>query len=138
MARRKDARSFHLNAEGIERVLGPLETEIMHIFWENGELSIREVRDLLLVKREISFNTVMTIIHRLAEKGLLQKKDRNKSSPYIPTKTKESFLAEISHDVTSVLIKDFGKFAVSQFVDILHEVDPSLLRELEKRIEKYK
>jgi len=40
--------------------------------------------------------------------------------------------------VTESIVKDFGSYAVSQFVDVLNKADPALLDELEKTLSRYK
>src|SRR5680860_1755722 len=64
--------SHHLNTgnEGLGQVLGDLEAEIMECMWDLGSASVRRVHECLQEDRNIAYTTVMTVMTRLAEKGL--------------------------------------------------------------------
>ena len=49
--------------------LSPAQREIMVIVWDRGEVSAREVREALSKKRDVSRNTVRTLIERMEAKG---------------------------------------------------------------------
>ncbi len=45
----------------------------MEYLWDKDEQSIKAVQQSLEVDKPINFNTVMTIMNRLVEKGILEK-----------------------------------------------------------------
>lgn len=48
------------------------ELEVMHVFWERGELTAAEIRESLAGQgRELAYTTVATLIRILFEKGFL-------------------------------------------------------------------
>jgi BlaI family transcriptional regulator, penicillinase repressor len=48
------------------------ELEIMHVFWQGGELTANEVRDTLEQQgRDLAYTTVATLLRILLEKGFL-------------------------------------------------------------------
>ena len=48
------------------------ELEVMHVFWEKGELTANEIRDSLAEQnRDLAYTTVATLIRILFEKGFL-------------------------------------------------------------------
>lgn len=52
-------------------VPGELEQAVMSILWSRPEsVSVREVHDTLVVDRDLAYTTVMTVLDRLAKKGL--------------------------------------------------------------------
>lgn len=53
--------------------LTKFELEIMHVLWEVGSGSVREVQERLPEKRRPAYTTVQTIIRRLEEKGAVRK-----------------------------------------------------------------
>lgn len=117
------------------RVLGDLEAEIMRVIWRRGSASIREVWDEVKIKRRpLAFNTVMTVMNRLVEKGLLRREDRRRHYRYRPALDRLTFQARASHEVAEALIHEFGDVAVAQFVEVLEEVDPEKLAALERLI----
>ncbi|MBC8872565.1 MAG: BlaI/MecI/CopY family transcriptional regulator [Planctomycetes bacterium] len=58
------------------------ELEIMHVFWNQGELTAAEVRDRLAKSgRDLAYTTVATLIRILTEKGFL--KQANMTRPFL-------------------------------------------------------
>jgi predicted transcriptional regulator len=60
--------------------LGPLETEILHIIWDIGVATAKEVHDLILSDpdRELTYSSVITVLTRLVKKGWLASDKRGK------------------------------------------------------------
>ncbi|KKR48777.1 MAG: CopY family transcriptional regulator [Candidatus Magasanikbacteria bacterium GW2011_GWC2_40_17] len=102
------------------KVLGELESEIMEIVWENDQTSVRFVLSQLEKKRKIAYTTVMTVMSRLHDKGVLKRKmDKSGAFVYVPAKDKKSFLANASEKIIKNFLKEYGDVAVAQFVDII-------------------
>lgn len=66
-------RKFKMNESGLNRFFGPLEAKIMDILWSDLEMTIKEVQLVLDREKLTNFNTVMTVMNRLVEKGILQR-----------------------------------------------------------------
>lgn len=126
----EDLQTFRLRERGLGRVLGGLEAAIMEILWDGGPLAIAEVQ-AALTPRQLAFNTVMTVLNRLAAKGLVRREQGGRRSFYSPTRSREAFLADLTRDVAGGLVRDFGDYAVVQFVEALEREDPARLAELE-------
>jgi predicted transcriptional regulator len=60
--------------------LGPLESEILHIIWDIGVATAKEVHDRILSNpdRELTYSSVMTVLSRLVKKGWLSSQKRGK------------------------------------------------------------
>ena len=60
--------------------LGPLETEILHIIWDIGVATAKQVHDRILSNpdRELTYSSVMTVLSRLMKKGWLTSHKRGK------------------------------------------------------------
>src|SRR3989339_1186818 len=102
------------------KALGELENEIMEVVWKNGACSVRFVLSELEKKRKIAYTTVMTVMSRLHEKGILKrKKDASGAFVYIPIKDKKSFMANASEKIIKSFIKQYGDVAIAQFVDVI-------------------
>lgn len=132
--------NFKYEGSGLNRFFGPLEAKIMEILWNNaGELTIKDVQMKLDNDAKTNnFNTVMTVMNRLVDKGILQKKSVARSSQYKPVVTKEAFMETQSKELTLDLIEEFGSLAVTHMVDALDKVDPGLLDQLEQKIKEMK
>lgn len=131
---------FKYNEEGLSRFFGPLEARIMELLWNNkqGEFSIKEVQQTLESEKNINFNTVMTVMNRLVDKGVLKKRTSGRVSLFSPIQTKEEFLEEQSKKLTENLLDEFGGVVISHMIDSLTDVDETLLNKLELKIQQLK
>ena len=131
--------NFKYEGSGLNRFFGPLEAKIMEILWTNSlEMTIKDVQQKLDQAKVINFNTVMTVMNRLVDKGILQKKSVVRSFKYKPVVTRDEFMETQSKELTFDLIEEFGSLAVTHMVDALDKVDPDLLDKLEQKIKDIK
>ncbi|GGJ02272.1 BlaI/MecI/CopY family transcriptional regulator [Paenibacillus hunanensis] len=132
-------KKFNVGTTGLDRFFGPLEAKIMNVLWDaEHPLTIKEVQQSLDHEKSLSFNTVMTVMNRLVEKGALQKQMEGKSFHYVPLESREDFLDHQSRELTHELMEEFGSLAVNHMVDVLEEVDPKLIQALEDKIRQWK
>lgn len=118
--------------EDLSKVLGPLESEVMRALWRADEpMTVRAVLQVVNRRREpkLAYTTVMTVLTRLADKGILDRHQQGRGYVYVPAVTGPAGIA-----VREVL-RDFGDAAVAQFVDEAR-ADPKLLRRLERLLQK--
>lgn len=125
---------FKMNENGLNRFFGPLEAKIMEILWNNEEMTIKDVQRVLEQEKMTNFNTVMTVMNRLVEKGILQKRSEGRSSLYKPVQSRIDFLNAQSKEMTHELMDEFGNVVVSHMLDALEEVDEDLVAKLEQKI----
>ncbi|MCQ6561308.1 BlaI/MecI/CopY family transcriptional regulator [Paenibacillus mendelii] len=131
-------KKLNFNHRGLELFFGPLEAQIMDILWSAPDLSIKDVQTRLGKDKELNFNTVMTVMNRLTDKGFLTKAVVGRTSIYRPNDTKERFLESQSKEISHNLVEDFGPLVVSHMLDGLDEADPELLEKLEQKIKALK
>ncbi|MFC0211525.1 BlaI/MecI/CopY family transcriptional regulator [Paenibacillus chartarius] len=130
--------NFKFHERGLNRFFGPLEARILDILWEKPEQSIKAVQEKLDQEKPINFNTVMTVMNRLVDKGILSRRSAGRSSVYSPTESKEHFLEKQSKEITHELIEDFGPLVVNHMIDAIEDVNPELLEQLEQKIKAMK
>ena len=119
--------------KGAEKLLGKLELAIMQVAWTRESVTVRDVLDALARERSLAYTTVMTVMGRLAGKGLLVAEKRGKTHHYRAVWTRAQFEAQAAGQVVHSLITDFGgEIALSQFVKELSETDPDQLARLEE------
>ncbi len=126
--------SFRPGESGIRKVLGDLEADIMELVWQKGIASVREIHEVLERDRNIAYTTVMTVMSRLSDKGILEKERDGKHYLYKPAASKKEFSQTMFTSVISGLKSDLGSQALAFFVDSLSE-DNSTLDELERLIQ---
>lgn len=131
-------KKFNLHEQGLNQFFGPLEAKIMEIMWATEQSTIRDVQTILNNEESLSFNTVMTVMNRLLEKGLLRKSSekggRGRTTLFEPVQTKEQFLSEQTKEVTQGLIREFGELVVGHMIDALDEADPKLISKLQEKL----
>lgn len=127
-------RKFKINESGLNRFFGPLEAKIMDILWNDVEMTIKEVQQVLEKEKTTNFNTVMTVMNRLVEKEILQKRPEGRSSLYKPVSSRIEFLNTQSKEMTNELMEEFGTVVVSHMLDALEDVDDDLVAKLEQKI----
>ncbi|MDA2914096.1 BlaI/MecI/CopY family transcriptional regulator [Acidobacteriia bacterium AH_259_A11_L15] len=65
--------------------LPPLELECMKVLWEEGEASVRQIREQLAADhRPLAYTTVETIMDRLTRKGVVERRKVGKAHRYTP------------------------------------------------------
>jgi len=62
--------------------LAPLELECMNTLWPIGEATVREIRDRLAPRRARAYTTIMTIMDRLARKGVVERRKSGRAYVY--------------------------------------------------------
>lgn len=130
--------NFKFYEKGLNRFFGPLEARIMNTLWSHSELSIKDVQLKLGQERSLNFNTVMTVMNRLLDKGILTKRMDGRTSLYRPVHSREDFMDIQSKEITHELMEDFGPLVVHHMIDALDEADPELLHMLEQKIQALK
>ena len=113
--------------------LGELEKEIMDVVWEsNLPVTVRSVYEKLKDKRKIAYTTVMTIMNRLVDKGLLKRKTFGKAYLYKAAYSKDRFLIRVSRQIIKNFVSSFGNEAIAHFAQEAEKLDPRKRKELLK------
>lgn len=58
------------------------ELEILHILWEKGASSVRDINDLLNLRREVGYTTTLKLMQIMNEKGLVKRDTAAKTHIY--------------------------------------------------------
>lgn len=105
------------------KILGELETEVMEIIWKSEKpASVSDVVKVLCRKRTIAYTTVMTIMTRLTDKGLLKHTSSGKAYLYKPVFSKDTFLTRVSRQIIKNLVSSFGNTAIAHFAEELNNI----------------
>jgi predicted transcriptional regulator len=119
--------------EQLSRFLGPLELRIMEDIWDNGPSTVNDVLDRLnaTTRRNLAYNTVMSTMARLGDKGHLERHREGKAYVY-SSPGPDDFLQQQATRTTRDLVEDLGKVGVAGIVDGLQADAKTrrLLREL--------
>jgi predicted transcriptional regulator len=119
MARQRDERAH---------ALGPLESEVMEIVWEAGEpLTVRDLLSRINRgrRRQLAYTTVMTVMSRLAAKGILRRRRKGRGYLY------EAAVSDRAEIAVRSVLHDYGDEALTHFLEEAR-ADPKTLRRLER------
>ena len=111
------------------------EEEIMTIFWEHGEMFIRDVLNFIPEPKP-SYNTVATQIKFLEDKGFLTRRPIANTYLYVPAISEEEYGGHTIGNAVKQYYNNSYASVVSQFVEEdkmdLDELK-ALIAEIEKR-----
>lgn len=126
-------RVFRLGEEGLARVLGRLEARILEAIWRGRkEMSVHDICQALGPRS--NYKTVMTVLGRLTEKGLLSRRRVGKAYLYRARLSREEFTRAVTDGVVQGLLRDYGEVAMASFVDALDRLSPEALAHLERLV----
>jgi predicted transcriptional regulator len=126
---------FSPKKDGLVKVLGPLETEIMQTLWQDTRSTVKKVHRKLSQQRDIAYTTVMTTMGRLAEKGVLNRQREGLAYVYTPAISEEEFVSMVVHQVLDGLMDDYSDMAIDYMIDYLSKNNPEELRRLQQAIQ---
>ena len=119
---------FSPTQDGLVKVLGPLETEIMELLWKEQQGTVKKIHRTLQERRDIAYTTVMTTMSRLAEKGILHRTRDGLAYVYSPALSEDEFIHMFVKQVLDGLLDDFTDMTINYVIDYLARNDPTLLK----------
>lgn len=117
----------------IEDVLGPLGAQIMRVVWQQGSATVSSVTGTLRQRRDRppAYTTVMTVMGRLHQRGLLRRSRQGRQYVYQATDQENALIDRLGRDAIDDVIGRFGTAAYRQFAVRLAEIDPACRARLE-------
>lgn len=117
--------------------LGPLETEILHIVWELGSVTVKDVHDRILTNpdRELAYTSVTTVLRRLTEKGWLTCDKQERAFYWSPLVTKEHAQMIEAHEKLHKFLAVGNPDVVAAFADSLDYASCEKLEAIARRIQ---
>jgi len=115
-------------------LLGPLEGRIMRAVWAGRAGEAFVVRDVQALMPELAYTTVMTTLHRLAEKGLLAARAERgrRAHEYRVAQSPAAYLAAASEREAAGVVTRYGEAALAAFATRLAGLPPEQRRRLEE------
>ena len=96
---------------------GDLEREVMAQLWQAGEpLTVRQVHERLSAERDLAYTTVMTVLDRLAKKGVVTQERTDRAYRYVPAQSREEMTAALMLDALSAAPDGVRDAALAHFV----------------------
>ena len=115
-------------------VLGPLAAPIIEVVVARREASVGEVVEDLEKRegRPHAYTTVMTIMGRLFERGLLSREKRGRQYVYRATNPEADLIDQLSQQAVDRVIDRYGSAAFRHFAMKVADLDPESRRRLLK------
>lgn len=116
-----------------EDVLGPLASAIVREVAARGEASVGDVVDGLrrAQGRELAYTTIMTVMGRLHEKGILVRERRGRQYIYRPAAAEAELIDQLSGQAVDRVVERYGSAALRHFAIHLSDLDAETRRRLE-------
>ena len=127
--------TVRLSADGLAKVLGDLEARVMRAVWDIDEPApARQVHDRVTKHHDVALLTVITVLNKLVEKGLLARAKRDDLLHFEARWSEEEFMSHASRRVVEGMLSFGPDVMAASFVDVLAERDPEQLAELGRLI----
>ena len=114
--------------------LGELETDIMNVVWEKGQATVQDVKDALEPRRTLAYTTIMTVMSRLAEKGVVERRKEGRAYYYTPAASQEKVAGSLLQSLVKRLYAGATAKAIAQLLETEETVDDAELERLEALI----
>lgn len=111
------------------------ELRLMRILWERGESTVNELVAALPKKNALAYNSVLTTIRILEQKGYVQHRKEGRAFSYVPViREEQAGDSEVRH----VLQRFFGNSREKLVLSLLGggEITPEELARLKEAIER--
>lgn len=105
----------------------------MKILWEAPGSPSRLVRERLSQHKQVAATTVLTVLSRLVEKGLVQRRREGRGYHFFASVSEEEFEQEVTRSILQGLMEQESRPILSTFVELVSH-DEELLKELEEMV----
>ncbi|MEO0968674.1 MAG: BlaI/MecI/CopY family transcriptional regulator [Cyanobacteria bacterium J06639_18] len=117
--------------------LGPLEAEILNIVWELGSVTVKDVHKRILTdpNRELAYTSVITVLHRLTDKGWLVCDKQRRVYCWQALLTKKQAQVIQAHEQLQKFLVVGNPDIIAAFADILDESASEKIQAIAKHIQ---
>ncbi len=114
--------------------LHDLEAEVMAVVWQREDITVRDVFETVNAQapRQRAYTTFMTIMMRLADKGLLERRREGKTDIYHALVSADEYAAARARAEVGALVEEFGDLALAQFAAAVAGLDSDRRATLER------
>ena len=106
----------------------------MEEVWRQGETTVKRVMEALNVRTKPAraYTTYMTVMQRLADKGLLDRTRSGRYDTYTPALSRGQYQELRAEAQVRGLVDEFGDVALAHFAKSLQTLDPARRRQLRR------
>ena len=127
--------TVRLSASGLAKVLGDLEVRVLRALWAlDRPAPAREVHERVVREHEVALLTVVTVLNKLVDKGLVGRSKREGLLHWEARWGEAELRAHVSRRVVEGILSFAPEAVSASFVDVLAERDREQLLELQRLI----
>ena len=97
--------------------LTPLEAVIMDCVWDLSQAKVRQVRERLRQTRPLAYNTVLTMMGILRDKGFLRSRRDGRADVYEPCVSREQAARSSAREVCDRFFAGSARGLISELLD---------------------
>lgn len=113
---------------------GELQTQIMSAVWRLGSGTVEQVRSALPPRYRGAYNTIQTVLNRLAERGLLSRQKAGTAIEYRPVFSEAEYLSRSISQTLAAASLDARQAALARLIGGLDKDELADLQELAKQM----
>jgi predicted transcriptional regulator len=113
---------------------GELQTQIMSAVWRLGSGTVEQVRSALPPRYRGAYNTIQTVLNRLAERGLLSRHKAGTAIEYRPVFSEAEYLSRSISQTLAAASLDARQAALARLIGGLGKDELADLQELAKQM----
>lgn len=116
-----------------KNLLGSLEYLVMKDLWRRFPASVGDVLERINAARDddpLAYTTVMTVLSRLHDKGIVDREKHGRGYQYRPRYTEDQLVERLGRAEVERLVERFGGVALAHFATALEQADPDQLARL--------
>lgn len=111
--------------------LGDLEAAVLGALWDSpATLSVRDVLSRLKRRPALAYTTVLTVLDRLHDKGLVAREKQGNAFIYWPRVSREAYLGGQAARMLTEAQVPVRRDVLMAFLDSAEHVDPDVIEEL--------
>lgn len=107
----------------------------MDILWKRSPVTVREVVNEIGQERTLAYTTVLTIISRLHQKGLIKKTTKGGQHWCEPVVSRQDFLRQAWRSTFRQFFNRFGSEAITAFAQEFGDLEPEERQRLQRLLE---
>lgn len=109
----------------------------MNLVWAHPHASVREIVNLIDKKKPVAYTTILTILHRLHEKGMVTRQQAQKAYRYTPKISKESYSKNVAQSFIKKFFQSFGEIGITSFAQSIDSLSKEERHHLVSLLEQY-
>lgn len=119
------------------RLVGPLERCVMERLWSDSvPQTVREIHGAVSLRRNLAYTTIMTVLRRLADKGLVVQYRDERAFRYAAAHGHDELVAELMLAALDEIADSKGRCAaLAYFVDTAGAENAQLLQQALEKVE---